>query len=260
LCAIAVSLFAHNVELPARLFLGGPFALAFLWAGTWWTHFELRGQRDDPGILLRAWQRAVELAGTISAERLPAPSVAPPLSLPTWPEKRPQRGWCLFRDHCEHLSRRAIEALSEAHGCTEFEVNKSNSAADDELVVAVSPSHATYRERRSGCLVLPQVRMITRFSPTGATLEICVAKPHEGVLVTALFAAAGMWVFVRLFQVPPNGPGELTAAAICLLVGFIPVGALGWRWRQIVREARKLRHAWEQACSGSRGSHAESLA
>lgn len=230
-------------------FVGAVFVLA---AASMTVH-QIRSRRRDPGLLLQAWRRAVELAGTIGAERLPAPDVPPAPGLPCWEEKHIRHGWRRYQAMCAGLTRATVEAAFEGAERIDPRLSAWTSHAEDALVIAAHPSNATfeYDPRWSGYLLLPHARMVIRFSAGNAETEIGVSRPYTGVLTALAFLTAGAYVVGQVVhEALASGPGVLLVGVVFLIVGLAPAIGLCWRWSRICREVDLLRQAWARLCAG----------
>lgn len=180
-----------------------------------------------------------------------AGSANPATTTPAWPEKRAGRGWLKQRSTCVRLSRQAVEAaFAEADGDPSLCVWAS--AETDDLIIAAHPSKATFQHdpRWSGYLLLPQARMVVRFAPTYAQMEIRVRRRYTGVGFAVSFLAAAAFGVTRAIEgAVVHGPSALPVGLPFLVVGFAPTIGLWWRWRHIRREVALLQLAWAQLCS-----------
>lgn len=236
---------------PASLFAFAAVSPFFL-LGVFMMYVFLRGRREDPEILIGAWRRALELAGAIDASRMPAPEIQP-IPKPwigLWPEKRPRRGLRLMTANSERLSRNTVEAVFEQGRRSGFWIDRTDSLACDELVVTVHPSALTYRHDRHWgreSYDLPHVRMLIRFAAPGAAMEIRAVRllrwPLGVFFVTGFCALIVFKVFVEPAHLPFGVMGVVLGG------GLLAAAVLGWLWRTMAREARKLRAAWEEACA-----------
>ncbi len=246
--AIAATLLVQSGPQAVRFFVCGPFGALFLSISAWVLRTALRGQQTDPGFLRCAWQRALELAEIISADRLPQPTLPPTPPPPMWPEECADRGLRVYRAEHKGRLREPLDAVVQGD---RLDLYASNSLAGDEVIITENlDSAATFRHgpRWSGYLRVPHVRMIVRCTASLSTMQIRVARPLQGAVFAALFAAAAVAaIHAAIRDYPSEGAIVLAVAALFAAMAAGLAVLLVRRFVRLHREVRRLRHAWDRA-------------